>query len=133
VTEAQPTGPAASPPPARRVLCVNRRAPHGSVYALEALEVVLVGAAFDQAVTVLFIDDGVWQLKSGQDTAGIGVKDFSPTFRALEMYEVRRVVVEGESLARRGLEPKDLVIPVEVLDSTEVGGLIENHDVVLSF
>ena len=46
---------------------VNRRAPYGSIYALEALEVVLVGAAFDQDVSVVFMDDGVYQLKKDQD------------------------------------------------------------------
>ena len=47
----------------KKFLYVNRRAPHGTVYAHEALEVVLIGAAFDQDVSLAFIDDGVFQLK----------------------------------------------------------------------
>lgn len=116
-----------------RFLCVNRRAPHGTIYALESLEVVLAAAAFEQRVTVLFLDDGVFQLAKGQQTEGLGVKDFSPTYRALEMYEVERVVVERESLERRGLEPGDLVIPVEVLNESDVGDLFESHDILLNF
>ena len=44
----------------KKFLYVNRRAPHGTVYAHEALEVVLIGAAFDQDVSLAFIDDGVY-------------------------------------------------------------------------
>ncbi|MDH3414346.1 MAG: sulfurtransferase TusC, partial [Gammaproteobacteria bacterium] len=32
----------------KKFMYVNRRAPHGTIYAQESLEVVLVGAAFDQ-------------------------------------------------------------------------------------
>ena len=67
----------------KKLMYVNRRAPHGTIYALESLEVVLVGAAFDQDVTMAFIDDGVFQLMAGQDTSGIEIKNYSPAYRAL--------------------------------------------------
>jgi tRNA 2-thiouridine synthesizing protein C len=82
---------------------LNRKAPYGTIYAWEALEVVLIGAAFDQDVCVLFLDDGVYQLTRGQDTKGIGMKNFSPTYRTLGDYEVRRIYVDRASLEARGL------------------------------
>ena len=51
---------------AKRLMYLNRRAPHGSVYAAESLEVVLIGAAFDQQVCMAFVDDGVFQLLEGK-------------------------------------------------------------------
>ena len=117
----------------KKFMYVNRRAPHGTVYALESLEVVLIGAAFDQDVSVVFADDGVFQLKKGQDTKELGMKNFSPTFQALEMYEVEKLYVEKESLEARGLTEEDLVVPVEVLSNSEIGKLMEQQDVVLSF
>ncbi len=117
----------------KKFMYVNRRAPYGSVYALESLEVVLVGAAFDQDVTVVFADDGVFQLKKGQDTEELGMKNFSPTYRALEMYDVEKLYVEKESLEARGLTEEDLVVPVEVMSNSEIGKLMEQQDVVLSF
>ena len=117
----------------KKFMYVNRRAPYGSVYALESLEVVLVGAAFDQDVSVVFADDGVFQLKKGQDTKELGIKNFSPTFRALEMYDIEKLYVEKESLEARGLTEEDLVVPVEVLSNSEIGKLMEQQDVVLSF
>ena len=64
---------------------------------------VLIGAAFDQEVSVMFIDDGVYQLVKGQDTSGIGMKNFSPTYRTLGDYEVKNIYVDRDSLAARGL------------------------------
>ena len=93
----------------KKLLYVNRKAPHGTIYALEGLEVVLVGAAFEQDVSIAFLDDGVFQLLEGQDTAAIGVKNFSRSFKALGDFEVRKVYVERESLAERGLASSDLM------------------------
>jgi tRNA 2-thiouridine synthesizing protein C len=117
----------------KKFMYVNRRAPYGSVYALESLEVVLVGAAFNQDVSVVFADDGVFQLKKGQDTEELGMKNFSPTYRALKMYDVEKLYVEKESLEARGLTEDDLVVPVEVMTDSEIGKLMEQQDVVLSF
>ena len=117
----------------RKFMFVNRTAPHGTVYALESLEVVLITAAFDQDVSLVFIDDGVWQLKKGQQTRGIETKNFSPTYRALEDYDVEKLYVERESLAARGLSEDDLIVAVNVLSSSELGTLMAEQDVVLSF
>jgi len=119
--------------PARSIAFLNRRAPHGSIHAREALEVVLMGAAFDQRVRLVFVDDGVFQLAAGQDTRALGVKDFARAFRALELYEPERVVAERASLEARGLTAADLLVEVEVLDSEAVAALLEDSDVVLSF
>ncbi len=117
----------------KRFLYVNRRAPHGTIYAWEALEVVLIAAAFEQDVTLLFMDDGVFQLKKGQDTKALGIKNFSPAFRALEMYDVEKLYAARESLEARGLTVDDLLVPVEVLGPEQIAELMENQDVVLSF
>jgi tRNA 2-thiouridine synthesizing protein C len=117
----------------KKFMFVNRTAPYGTVYALESLEVVLISAAFDQDVSLVFLGDGVWQLKKGQQTKGIETKNFSPTYRALEGYDVEKLYVEQESLAARGLSEEDLIVDVTVLSSAELGKLMEEQDVVLSF
>jgi tRNA 2-thiouridine synthesizing protein C len=121
-----------NPEVVKRFLFVNRKAPYGTVYALEALETVLISAAFDQDVSVVFADDGVFQLKKGQDTAGINMKNFSPTFRALDGYDVEKLYVEKESLEARGLTEDDLVVDVEVLSSAELTKIMAAQDVVIT-
>jgi len=92
----------------KKFLYVNRKAPYGTIYAWESLEVVLIGAAFEQDVSLAFLDDGVYQLTKDQDTKGIGMKNFSPTYSALGDYEVTKIYVEKESLEERGLSLDDL-------------------------
>lgn len=117
----------------KKFMFVNRKAPHGTIYALESLEVVLITAAFDQDVSLMFLDDGVYQLKKGQQTKGIETKNFSTTFRALDGYDIEKLYVEKESMDARGLSEDDLLVDVTVLTSKEMGALMEQQDVVLSF
>lgn len=112
---------------------INRKAPYGTIYALESLEVVLISAAFDQDVSLVFADDGVYQLKKGQGTKAVGMKNFSPTYRALEGYDIEKLYVEKESMEARGLTEEDLIVPVEVLTSQEMATLMDEQDVVMSF
>jgi len=131
----------------KKFLYVNRKAPYGTIYALESLEVVLIGAAFEQDVELAFIDDGVFQLTKGQDTKGIGVKNFSPTYKALGDYDVKKIYVEKESLEARGLSVDDLMDlkyededddwaekdSIHVVTSAELTEIMDQSDVVLSF
>ncbi len=131
----------------KKFLYVNRKAPYGTIYALESLEVVLIGAAFDQDVSLAFFDDGVFQLKKGQDTDGIGVKNFSPAYRALGDYDVTKLYVERESLAERGLTADDLMEityededddweekpSIRVIGRDEMAAIMAEQDVILSF
>jgi len=126
---------------------VNRKAPYGTIYALESLEVVLIGAAFEQDVSLAFLDDGVFQLTKGQKTDGIGVKNFSPTFRALGDYDVTKLYVERESLVERGLSEDDLQEimyededddweekpSIRIVSRAEMADVMADQDVVLSF
>ena len=131
----------------KKFLYVNRKAPYGTIYALESLEVVLIGAAFDQDVSLAFLDDGVFQLTKGQDTKEIGVKNFSPTFRALGDYEVTKLFVERESLDERGLSADDLqdIVwededddyaekpSIRIISRAEMADVMADQDVILSF
>ena len=131
----------------KKFLYMNRKAPYGTVYALEALEVVLIAAAFDQDVSIVFADDGVYQLTKGQDTADVGMKNFSPTYAALGDYDVKKIYVERESLEERGLSADDLQAltyededddyteknSLHVVAREQLAELIAEQDVVLSF
>lgn len=131
----------------KKFLYVNRKAPHGSIYAQESLEVVLIGAAFEQDVTLAFIDDGVYQLMQNQDTSALGSKNFAPTFRALGDYDVSQIYVERESLERRGLGKQDLIPltyededddwaekdSIHIVSSAELADIFERQDVILNF
>ncbi len=110
---------------------VLRHAPHGTIYTYEGLEMILIMAAYEQDLSVVFIGDGVYALKKDQDTTGIGIKGFSKTFMALDGYDVEKLYVDRVSLEERGLTEKDLVVAVEVLDAEETGRLMKEQDVII--
>ena len=132
---------------AKKFLYMNTKAPYGTVYALESLEVVLIGAAFEQDVSLAFIGDGVYQLTRGQKTDGIGMKCFAPTYAALGDYEVTKIYVEKESMEERGLTLDDLQHlvwedededwaekdSIRLVDRAELADVIDSQDVILSF
>jgi tRNA 2-thiouridine synthesizing protein C len=131
----------------KKFLYVNRKAPYGTIYALEALEVVLISAAFEQDVSLAFLDDGVYQIVKGQETSGIGMKNFSPTYRALGDYDITRLYVEQESLDERGLKSEDLMQityedenedfaekpSVRIVSRSELAGIMAQQDVLFNF
>ena len=110
---------------------VLRHAPHGTIYTYEGLEMILIMAAYEQDLSVVFIGDGVYALKKGQDTSGIGIKGFSKTFMALDGYDVEKLYVDRVSLEERGLTEEDLVVDVKVLDAEETGRLMQEQDVII--
>ncbi len=117
----------------KKFMFVNRKAPYGTIYALEGLEVVLISAAFDQDVSLAFVDDGVFQLVKGQKTDGVEMKNFSPTYRALEGYDIEKLYVERESMEARGLTEDDLLVDVQIMSAAEMGDMMAQQDVVISF
>ena len=131
----------------KKFMYVNRKAPYGTIYAWESLEVVLIGAAFEQDISLAFVDDGVYQICKNQDTTELGIKNFSPTYSALGDYDINKIYVEKESLEARGLTLDDLQHlvwedededyaekdSIKVVSSAELAELMEQQDVVLSF
>jgi tRNA 2-thiouridine synthesizing protein C len=131
----------------KKFMYLNRRAPYGTIYAWESLEVVLIGAAFDQEVSLLFVDDGVYQLVKGSNTSESDMKNFMPTYRTLGDYGVRHMYVDQASLEARGLTADDLIEVewedweteeevdniVEAVDADKVKELMAESDVVFSF
>ncbi|SFV54630.1 tRNA 5-methylaminomethyl-2-thiouridine synthase TusC [hydrothermal vent metagenome] len=131
----------------KKFMYLNRKAPYGTVYALESLEVVLIAAAFEQDVSLTFMDDGVYQLINNQNTDAIGMKNFSSTYKALGDYEINKMYVSKESLEERGLTEADLMplvwededddwaekSSIYILSNEEIKEKMSEQDVVLSF
>ena len=116
----------------KKIALITRRAPHGSIYAYETLETVLIMAAYDQDISMIFIDDGVYALKSDQNTDAIGIKGFVKTLTALEDYDVEKLYVDKVSMEERGLTKNDFVVDVEVLESSEIAKIMAEQDSIIS-
>lgn len=130
----------------KKFMFVNTKAPYGTVYALESLEVVLISAAFDQDVSIAFCDDGIFQIANNQNTEASGMKNFSPAYKALGDYDINKLYVEKESLEERGLTLDNLMDltyededddwaekpSIKLVTRAELADLMDEQDVVIS-
>ena len=115
-----------------KILFILSKAPYQSAHGLEALEAGLVAGVFEQDVSVLFRDDGLWHLIRNQQGDAIGQRTSGKIASALPEYDVSKLFVCRDALHKRGLTPADLVLDVTVLDLSEQRGLIESQHAVVN-
>lgn len=116
-----------------KVLFLIRKSPYGTSHIKEALDAILAALTLDMSVSVIFLDDGVWQLKSNQDPHTLMEKNYTATFKALPKYGDVNIFVERDSLTERSLSINDLFITAKEIDSKNVAQILEQHDILLSF
>ena len=104
----------------KRVLYLIRRPP--GVAADETTDLMLVSGVFEQRVSVLFMDDGVYQL--------VGLDTRQSSLKALPTYEVSDLYAATASIAARGIETPS-ALDVELLDEDAVRNLIAAHEIVV--
>lgn len=118
----------------KNLLFVSRHAPYGSSLAKEALDAILAASAYNQQLSLLFMDDGVFQLLPAQETQEIGQKSLAAMLSALSFYDIDEIYVHRESLLARQIEPHELVLDnIKVIDSAGVHSLLVRQNQLLSF
>lgn len=118
----------------KKIACIQRRAPHGSVFAAEGLDLALVAAAFEHRVTLVFMDDGVFQLLKNQaPERSFGMRDFCRALRALPQYGCGPALVERESLQARNVDVEDFLTAVTVVGRAKLLEVLAAQDCVIDF
>jgi tRNA 2-thiouridine synthesizing protein C len=118
----------------KKLLFVSRHAPYGSSLAKDALDAILAASAYDQQLSLLFMDDGVFQLLNNQHAHQIEQKSFSAILPVLALYEINSVYVHRESLENRQITINELVLDsVQIIDSAAISSLLAQQDQLLSF
>lgn len=118
----------------KKILLVSRHAPYGTQIAREAIDATLAVAVYDQDLSLLFMDDGVFQLLSSQNGNTIAQKNIVATLGALPLYDVEKIYVHRESLHQRGLAIADLAIEnLILLDDANTTQLFSEQAHILSF
>ena len=118
--------------PVNNCLFILSTPPHGSAVAQETLDVILMYSAFGVPVTLLFIGDGIFQLKKNQSTAPLQLKNFSAIFRAMKDYDIDNVYADESAMTARSIQLEDLLIDVTPLDMQRQRQLIESADLVFN-
>jgi sulfur relay protein TusC/DsrF len=86
--------------------------------------------AFDQAITVLFVDDGVYRLTR---ETGEPVPTMEPAglLELLAFYDIESIWVEEESLVQRDMNLDEARLSVRTILREDVAGLLARHDAIL--
>lgn len=116
-----------------KILFLIRKSPYGTSHIKEAIDAILAALTLDITVTVIFIDDGVWQLKSQQQSAALQEKNFTATFKALPEFGNITLYVESESLIRHDLVITDLFLPIKEINRNTLNQLFSEQDLLLTF
>ncbi|MDT8400032.1 MAG: sulfurtransferase complex subunit TusC [Pseudomonadales bacterium] len=116
-----------------RIVFLCRSSPYCNTAANAALDLLLTAAAFDQEVSLVFSDDGVFHLLKDQLGTRIGLKNIAGALPVLALYEVQQVLVEASSLAARNLEQDSLLMPVALIETPVLAELLEDADQVFNF
>ncbi len=115
----------------KSLLVISRAAPWSGPGARETLDIALSGGAFDIPVSLLWLDDGVYQLVSGQQPHQLEQKDLQANIAALPLFGVEQLYVCGRSLQARGLTQQQLLPEVRVVDQAGLAAVLASHDQVL--
>ena len=117
----------------KKLLFIFRHAPYGNVLAREAIDVALAASVYEQTLSIVFIDDGVFQLMNQQDTQALNIKNISHLLSAFELYDINSLFVCADSLAERGIEPDQLSLDIELLSREKLQLMLADQDHLLSF
>lgn len=113
-------------------LLIISRHPPSQQAGREALDMALAAAAFDIPVGLLFMDDGVLQLRQGQEAPLIGIKSLAANLQALPIFGVEDIMACSHSLDERGMRNEPLALPVKRMDTAEISALFEHYQRIIS-
>jgi tRNA 2-thiouridine synthesizing protein C len=115
----------------KKILFILRNPPHSGTHVQEALDFIMTVAAFDQEVSLLLLDNAVFQIKKQQSPEGLGLKDTATLFKALPIYNINTIYTETESLSEMGLTVDNLAEPVIEIPRIKIGELLKTFEWVL--
>ena len=117
----------------KNILVLQTQAPYGSSLARDGLDYVLTSAAYDQNISIVFMNDGVWQLKQNQAPSAIQQKSQLGAIEVLSLYGVESLFVCREDLTERGLPADNLPDNVSLIERSDIRTLMDAQDSIIRF
>lgn len=133
--------------PAKKILFILRNAPYGSARAQEGIEAILAASVFEQDVSVLFMDEGVWQLHNHQQSRGvqrelpdaiierrnIERRNIAAQLESFPLYDINNIFVDKKALKNFSIPKNELILEPELVNDKGIRQLISSHDVVITY
>ena len=116
---------------AKRILILDRRAPYGTVFAIEGYLAGMAMRACDLPTDLVLVDDGIWCAVKGQKPEAISQHPVEAALRRVDEFDLK-LLVHKESLDERGIDPGKLV-RAEIIDDDGLSGLVKSADAIMTF
>lgn len=116
----------------KKFLFLQRKAPCGSLQGQELLDAALMTAAFEQKLSLLFMDEGVFILQKDRQSDSPLDNKLVKTLGNLSSYGVDNVYVDKQSMTDRGINESNLLIEAKIVDTKVIQELLDEQDVILS-
>lgn len=117
----------------KKLLFVLRHAPYGNSLAKEATDAILATSVYEQALSVVFIDDGVFMLTNNHHSDQIAQKSIAKMLAAFPIYDISQLFVCARSLNARGIDASSINHNLTILEPDALQQLFHQQDHILSF
>lgn len=114
------------------VLLIISNPPFYSASNRDTIDIGLAFSAFDIPISILFIEDGILQIKNDLNSEQLAQKNIINTFKALEMYDIQDCYVINRDLERFQLNTNALAIKCKTLDTDAIGQFIKEFKTVIN-
>lgn len=119
--------------PKPKTLLVFRHPPYSGSLSRSGLDTALAAGAFEQAVTLLFLSDGIMQLLPKQDSTGIGKRNHGKVLASLPLYDIETFWVDAQALSDSGYTINELPEGSRLADRVLIRDMLAQHDHILTF
>jgi tRNA 2-thiouridine synthesizing protein C len=117
----------------KTIAIINTQAPFSTAVGKEALDAALIFGSYEQATSLFFLGDGVFQVIGDQNASAIEIKDYLKTFSALEFYDIENIYVCKSSLQERNLSENFHMSNIQVLSNKDFSQRLHQHNVIYRF
>lgn len=109
------------------------RQAYGHSVAREALDMAMATAAFDQKVSIVFLQDAIYQLLNASDARSLEAKPHSGVINALPLYDIDGIYYLARDRQVRQISESDLVSHAAVISPSVLQELMSSADRIQSF
>lgn len=114
----------------KKIAIIISQPPHGTASGREALDAALALSAYHQ-ISVFFIGDGVFHLLKDQSPDTILMRNYIPSFKLLELYDIEHCYAVQSDLIQRQIE--DPVIDIHILTAEQYRQQLHQHHSIIRF
>ena len=117
----------------KQFIVLINQAPIGCRSGQNAVDAILAISIFDQPVAVIFTEDGVYQLFTGQSIEKSGPKEYRHQFQDLATYGVENLYMDSDSAKQRGIDESDLLLKPDWVDHHQISRILLESSHILTF